>query len=164
MAAPTSPGPSAGEPAPAAAAAKPRRLLLILACAAIGVAVLAGGTAAWMLFFRGKPAEAKVEEKKPPHVFRVGTIVVNVAETNGRRYLRTTVELAVADAKEMKRLEERKTPMVDAAIAALGAMPLEKLLDHTHRDDLKTELRQRVNAVVGGEPVQDVFFTEFVIQ
>jgi flagellar FliL protein len=142
----------------------------MLAWAAIVLAVLASAGATWMLFFRGQHAEATVEkkekekEKAAPHVFRVGTIVVNVAETNGRRYLRTTVELAVSGAKEAKRLEERQTPIVDAAIATLGAMPLDRLLDHAHREDVKAELRQRLNAVVGGEPVAQVFFTEFVIQ
>jgi flagellar basal body-associated protein FliL len=165
MAAPTSPSlaGAAGPPAaPAAPPHTPRRLLLVLTWCALGLALLATAGAAWMVFFQAPHADAVT--RAPAHVFRVGTLVVNVAATNGRRYLRTTVEVAAASARESRRLEEYRTPLVDAALGVLGATPLDDLLDHTKRDALKTELRRRLNATVGGEPIAQVFFTEFVIQ
>ncbi len=164
MPSPTSPIAAGIAPAPPVtpAPAGRRRLLLVVMFCALGVAAASSTVALWLFFAPGGRAEAV--SRGPAYVFRVGTIVVNVAETNGRRYLRTTVELAAPSSKEMRRLEEHRTPLVDAAIGVLGATPLESLLDHAKRETLKTEMRGRLNEAVGGQPVNQVFFTEFVIQ
>jgi flagellar basal body-associated protein FliL len=136
-------------------------LLLVMFCA-LGVVVAASSVAVWL--FLAPSGRAEAVSRGPAYVFRVGTIVVNVAETNGRRYLRTTVELAAPSSKDMRRLEEHRTPLVDAAIGVLGATPLESLLDHSKRETLKAQMRDRLNEAVGGSAVNQVFFTEFVIQ
>jgi len=161
---PTSPMAAGGAPSAAAppAPAGSRRLLLVVMFCALGIAVAASSVAVWLFFAPGGRAEAV--SRGPAYVFRVGTIVVNVAETNGRRYVRTTVELAAPSSKEMRRLEEHRTPLVDAALGVLGATPLDSLLDHGKREALKTQMRDRLNEAVGGQPVNQVFFTEFVIQ
>lgn len=139
-----------------------RRALIILTACALGVALLASGTAVWLMVFPGPRAEAV--SKAPAYVFRAGTLVVNINETSGRRYLRTTLELATVSAKEGRRLEEQRTPLLDAAIGVLSARPLDELLDPSKRESLKGQLRARLNSAVGGEPITQVFFTEFVIQ
>jgi flagellar basal body-associated protein FliL len=163
MPSPTNPVAAAGAPTPAATPpAGRRRILLVVMFCALGVAIAASSVAVWLFFSPNARAEAV--SRGPAYVFRVGTIVVNVAETNGRRYLRTTVELAAPSSREMRRLEEHRTPLVDTAIQVLGATGLESLLDHGQRETLKTQMRDRLNQAVGGQPVSQVFFTEFVIQ
>ena len=157
MAAPASPA----VVTPAPAAREPRRLM-ILTVAALAVAVLATGVAIWLVLFQKPKAEAV--SKNSPHVFRAGTLVVNITETQGRRYLRATIELGTASAKDGRRLEEQRTPLLDAAIGVLSARRLEELLDATKREALKAELKRQLNAALDGEPVTQVFFTEFVIQ
>lgn len=168
MAAATSPAPAAAPAAPAPAATAPpprstRRTLFVLTWCALAVALLASAGAAWLLLFRDRRAEP-VAERQPLHVFRAGTIVVNVAETNGRRYLRTTLELGAAAPKAARRLEEQRAPIIDSAIDVLSSTPLEELLDPARRDALREHLRTRINEVVGGDPISQVFFTEFVVQ
>ena len=94
MPSPTSPMAAGGAPSAAAppAPAGSRRLLLVVMFCALGIAVAASSVAVWLFFAPGGRAEAV--SRGPAYVLRVGTIVVNVAETNGRRYVRTTVELA----------------------------------------------------------------------
>src|SRR2546425_1159950 len=105
MPSPTSPMAAAVAPAPAALPppAGRRRILLVVMFCALGVAIGASSVAVWLFFAPSGRAEAV--SRGPAYVFRVGTIVVNVAETNGRRYLRTTVELAAPSSKEMRRGE-----------------------------------------------------------
>ncbi|MBI4245880.1 MAG: flagellar basal body-associated FliL family protein [Candidatus Rokubacteria bacterium] len=159
MAAPISPPPAAPPPA---APPRPRRLLLILTWGALAVALLISGAATWLLLFNGPRAEAVA--RGPAHVFRAGTLVVNVSGSEGRRYLRVTVELGAGSPKDFKRLDEQRAAILDAAIGVLGATSLETLLDHDQRDPLKTALRTKLNQTLGGQPVTQVFFTEFVIQ
>lgn len=160
MAAPTSP-PAAPAAAPAAAP-KPRRLLLLLTWCVLAAALVASAAATWLLLFQGPRAEAVV--KGPIHVARAGTVVVNIPNTDGRRYLRATIELGAASPKDLKRLDEQRAPVLDTAIGVLSGTELATLLDHARREELKTTLRTRLNETLGGQPVTQVFFTEFVIQ
>ncbi len=161
MAAPTNPTPAPAAPAPSAIP-KPRRLLLLLTWAVLATAVVASGAAAWLLLFQGPRAEAVA--RGPSHVLKAGTVVVNIPNTDGRRYLRATIELGAASAKDLKRLDEQRAPVIDAAIGVLSGTELAGLLDPARREELKSALRAKLNATVGGQPVTQVFFTEFVVQ
>ena len=152
--------------APTTEAPPKRRRLPLVPILAV-VAVLAGGGGAGWFFFvhqRGvKPPAAHAEETKPPaHVLRAGTVVVNIAGTEGKRYLRTTVEVG-ASAKDAKHLEELKAPLIDAAIEVLSTKPLDKLLA-PERDPLRAELKTRFNTVLGHPAVTHVYLTEFLVQ
>lgn len=161
MSAPAKPEAEAG--AAPAAPAKRSKLLVIVAAAVVLLG--GGGGAAWFLLHRSPPkAEAKEDPHRlPEHVLKIGTLVVNIAGTEGRRYLRTTVELGTKP-KDAKHLEELRAPLLDSAIGVLGGKDLAELLDPGKREGLRTELREHLNKVTGGHGVSHVFLTEFVIQ
>jgi flagellar basal body-associated protein FliL len=162
MTAPAEPDAKGGSAPPA----RKRSLLLVIA-AALAVVLLGGGASAWFFFFRtaGQRDEKKEASAKPPaHILKAGTLIVNIAGTEGRRYLRTTLELGLGP-KEVKHVEELKPVLLDAANGVLGAKPLAQLLEPAERDTLKDELKQRLNAVLGKPKViTHVLLTEFVIQ
>lgn len=163
MAPPASP--AAPEPQPPPAPQHRGGRMLVIG-ALIGVLVLVlGAGGAWFVFTQmgrgggGKTAEAK----HAAHIWKAGTIVVNVAGTEGRRYLRATVELGV-DAKEAKRLEESRAPLLDAAIEVLASKRLEQLFEVNEREKLRDELKRHLNSALGGQQISQVFLTEFVVQ
>ena len=90
-------------------------------------------------------------------------MVVNVAGTEGKRYLRTTVEVGAAP-KDAKHLEELKAPLLDAAVAVLGKKELASLLEPGDRQELREELKTRFNAALGHPLVTHVYLTEFIVQ
>jgi flagellar FliL protein len=147
--------------------APPRRPLprLALLAGALVLVLAGGGAGAWFFLHRPAPGGTpKAEAAQPPeHVVKLGTVVVNVAGTEGRRFLRATLELGLG-AKEAKRVEELRAPLVDAAIGVLGEKPLGSLLQPAEREGLRRELRARLNGAVGGRGVTHVFLTEFVVQ
>jgi flagellar protein FliL len=161
MSAPAKPEAEGG----AAAAAPARKPTLLVIAAAAVVLLGGGGGAAWFLLHRAPPkAEAKEDPNTlPEHVLKIGTLVVNIAGTEGRRYLRTTVELGTRP-KDAKHLEEMRAPLLDGAIGVLGSKEMAELLDPGKREELRNELRERLNKVTGGHGVSHVFLTEFVIQ
>ena len=146
-----------------------RRSPVMLIVAAL-VVVLAGAGGAGWFFFLQKPAvkavstEAHAEEAPPPgHVMKAGTVVVNIACTEGKRYLRTTLEIGAAP-KDAKHLEELKAPLLDAALDVLGTKPLATLLEPGDRQPLREELRKKFNTALGHPVVTRVYFTEFIVQ
>ncbi len=137
---------------------------MLLIGALIGVVVLVlGAGGAWFLLTRLGRSGEKAEAKAAAHVWKAGTIVVNVAGTEGRRYLRATVELGV-DAKETKRLEESRAPILDAAIEVLASKRLEQIFEVNDREKLKDELKRHLNDALGAPRISQVFLTEFVVQ
>jgi flagellar basal body-associated protein FliL len=156
--------PEATAPAAETAPVKGKRSARLSIVAAVLV-VLAGGSGAGWFFFsqRGvKPPAAHTEEVKPPlHVLKAGTVVVNIAGTEGKRYLRTTVEVGATE-KDAKHLEELRAPLRDLTIEVRSTKPLEQLLG-PERDPLREELKKRFNAVLGHPAVTHVY-TEFLVQ
>jgi flagellar FliL protein len=147
------------------AAPQRKRSLLPLIIAALVVTLLGGGASAWFFFFRGQPktVEKKETAKPPEHIFKAGTLVVNIAGTEGRRYLRTTLEVGVG-AKDGKHVNELKPVLLDGAHAVLGTKPLPELLQPDGRQALKDELREHLNQAIGKTVITHVFLTEFVVQ
>jgi flagellar FliL protein len=96
-------------------------------------------------------------------------ILVNVAETQGRRYFKTSITLEMAgEAKESKHGgggDELPMPVLRGAILdVLSAKTLDQLIQPTARDSLRTEILESLNAEVGEGTFRDLFFTEFLVQ
>lgn len=146
-----------------AAPAKGKSKLIVIAAAAV-VLLGGGGAGAWYFLLRPAPVAAKEDPaaKPPEHVVKVGTIVVNVAGSEGRRYLRATIEVG-GSAKAAAHIEHGKAPLVDAAISVLAGKDLALLLDVEKRGGLRDELRERLDKAAHGG-VTHVFLTEFVVQ
>lgn len=160
------PTPAPGADQPQEAPPRRRRGLLFGIVGALLVLLLGGGGAAYYLLVLGKARTPKAEAaapRGPEHMFKVGTIVVNVARTDGRRYLRTTVELGATE-KAAKHLEKFRALAVDTAIGVLAAKPLEVLLDPGQRDALRDELRGQLNHALGDHAITHLYLTEFLVQ
>jgi flagellar basal body-associated protein FliL len=114
-------------------------------------------------------ASGDVKPKPPAHKFgrvlALDSVVVNVAQTEGRRYLKATVHLEVADEEKLvKELESRKPQMVDLIVATLSKKTLTDVTAPEALDRLRGEMLERFVSVLGAERVRQVFVTEFVVQ
>lgn len=157
--------PAAGEESPPA-----KRKTPLLLYAAVGVVLLGLlGAGGWFLVPRflgaGKTghAEAKPEEAVKATV-PLGAVIVNIAGTEARRYLKVGVELGVPGPKDVKAVEEWKPQLLDLLITVLSATPLEALSTGEGRAELKRALLARIRNDLGLKKVSQVYFTEFVIQ
>lgn len=140
------------------------------------VAVLAGlGAAAFALVLfvvrpmfpaPGTPERAPQKSaEKFGRVVALDSVVVNVAQTEGRRYLKATVHLEVPDEeKTVKEVEARKAQLLDLIVATLTRKSLSDLTSPEALDTLRTEVLARVSHALGAERVRRVYITEFVVQ
>jgi flagellar FliL protein len=108
-------------------------------------------------------------EKAPPakfgRVIPLESVVVNVAQTEGRRYLKATIQLEVAeDEKVVKEVEARKVQIIDLLVATLAKKSLTEVTTPDALDRLRGELYERISQEFDKEKVRRIFITEFVVQ
>jgi flagellar FliL protein len=111
------------------------------------------------------PPTEKAAPAKFGRVISLESVVVNVAQTEGRRYLKATIQLEVAeDEKVVKEVESRKVQIVDLLVATLAKKTLTDVTTPDALDRLRGELYERISQEFDKEKVRRIFITEFVVQ
>lgn len=161
--------------AEAAAPAAPSAIKTLLAyLPMVGIlAGLAAGAFAVVLFVV-RPvfpplAAGDVKTKPAAHKFgrvvALDSVVVNVAQTEGRRYLKATVHIEVPEEeKVVKEVESRRPQLLDLIVATLTKKTLSEVTAPEALDKLRGEVLERVSQALGPDRVRQVFITEFVVQ
>ncbi|MDD5558326.1 flagellar basal body-associated FliL family protein [Candidatus Methylomirabilis sp.] len=123
-----------------------------------------------MLVVSGKE-QAKEPPAKPKTERHAGKIllldpaIVNIAGTNGRRYLKVTVQIEIPEEEKLvKEVEARKPLLSDRLIQILARKPLEEVTSAGSLEILKRQIADQFGKELGADRLQDVYLTEFVIQ
>jgi flagellar FliL protein len=178
---------SAGASGAAIPAAKvPAGPLVMAVVLAVVLAVSgAGGVLYWLVKSGKLPLPAgptktiTVMGAAKTHEIALEPLLVNLADEGGRAYLRVTMTLSVEDPPPLAKGEkapEEKAPekgkvviehdaeIRDAALGVIGSETAEELLAPDGKAELKTKLREAVAKEVPALKVDDLFFTEFLVQ
>jgi flagellar FliL protein len=82
----------------------------------------------------------------------------------GDHYLRATIALGMRKGITEEQEKEHIAPVRDAILSVLSSKSLDDLNKSKERDDLKEELRTKVNTATGDDSVVKVYFTAFATQ
>lgn len=113
---------------------------------------------------KSKAGGQKKVEKGP--VVTLDKILVNLADPGSDHFLKVTVglELNKEKGKTPETLKD-DTPLIrDAVLASLSSKTRDQLGPEAGREKLKSEIKKKVNAALGEDDVQGVYFTNFVTQ
>lgn len=111
----------------------------------------AGGT--------GAPAESLEGKLVPLPVF-----LVNLADPLGRRYLKLGMEVEVRDDKAEKDLLKYEAKIKDTLLLLFSSKTYDNLSTMKAKVELKQEIVDRLNQIVGKGAILRVYITEMVIQ
>lgn len=112
----------------------------------------------------GKEAGKEGDKAAKTEIVTLPTFVVNLADPLGRRYLKLTVDVEMADPKAAEELKGSEPKVRDAIILLLSSKTFADLSSVESKIMLKNEIVERLNQVVAGNKVLRVYFTEMVIQ
>jgi flagellar FliL protein len=150
-------------------------IVLLLVLANLG----GGGFAAWKFYLEPKMAgeshaeePAKGEEQATAEAAPVSegqlvtldSFVVNLADPMGRRYLKTTMDVEVADASAAAELTAAMPKVKDTMLLLLSSKSFEEISSMDRKIELKNQIVERLNQILGRGKVRNVYFTEFVVQ
>jgi flagellar FliL protein len=133
--------------------------------ASIALAVVASGTIAG--FYLIPKTDAKKSSAEKPVVLSIWPMdpfVINIAETNGERYLKIVIQLEVSDPGVGPELEQLKPRIRDSILDLLTPKTYKDLMDLAGKQRLREDIAGRINNVLQRGKVTKVYFTDFVIQ
>lgn len=148
-------------------------LLLLL------ILLLGGGTAGgWYYFFSDLPGSKRASEESggaQPQTVKIpsapnlqtamlDTFLVNLADPLGKRYIKVTFEVELADPKVAEELARQRPKIRDSVIMLLSSKTFADLAPPQSKDELKVEIVNRLNLILGGPKITRVFITDIVIQ
>ncbi len=133
------------------------------------VPLLLGG----VVFFatRGPSADAEhgAPERKPkekPGVLAIEPFVVNLGSEQGR-FLKCSVRVALASAETTEKIQGEPLTLLriqDAMLSVLSTSTVQDLAATGGKEALRRSLMKHVQEVLGENPVEDIYFTEFLFQ
>ncbi len=149
-------------------------IILILLLVIIG----GGGFFAYQKFFAGAPEdaaetsqaeEAEVDPNAAPlpgdgFTVTLPIFVVNLADPLGRRYLKLGIDVEVTTEEAVAELSKKEPMVKDTLILLLSSKTFQDLASMENKILLKKEIVDRLNQIMGGSKVLQVYFTDMVIQ
>jgi len=124
--------------------------------------VILGGIAVWYWGARGADSTANAKPRVQS-TLHLETFVLNLADTDQRSYLRVGIDLGMS--REPKRDETIPIAAVrDTILSVLGEARVDGLMTPAGKAKLKENVLRALQARVPDLGVEEVYFTEFLIQ
>lgn len=148
-------------------------VIIITSVAFVFLAIMGGGFyVMWTKIVSLLPpeeiAEEALEEEAETTVigemFPLDTFVVNLADGNGKRYLRATMQLELSPEQTVATLEQRLPQIRDVVLTILPTKQFQEIRTVEGKATLRTEILTKLNELFNGASVANIYFTEFVIQ
>ena len=144
----------------------------------VGLLVLGGGGYyAYITFFQEKPVEKEVpaegdgatkeeakEEANLGVMFPLDPLIVNLAGSQGKRFLKVTVSFELSTPEVHAELNENIQKVTDSILVLLSSKTFEDVYSVQGKFKLKDEVTTRVNRFLVVGHVKEAYFTEFIIQ
>lgn len=111
-----------------------------------------------------KTAKKTATASEVTEVFLVSDMIVNPAETNGTRFLNTTIGLGVTDKLVKVTLEEKSAQVRDALISILTTKTIPELVHPDGKKILRREIIRKVDSMITPYHILEVYFVDFVLQ
>ena len=93
-----------------------------------------------------------------------GTIVVNLAGSNNSRFLNTTFDVKSEDPQIVDIIKENRPALLDAANTILSSQAFNAQDITSGREIVRKSLISQFNRLLGGEVIDQIYFSEFVVQ
>ncbi len=102
---------------------------------------------------------------KAPNVFLLGDFTANMA-TNDRagKFVRVELRLEMSDTAMADELKNKNILLRDAVIEEMSLKRFSEVSTAKGKDELKSNIKDRINNIVADGEIKEVYFTQFIIQ
>jgi flagellar FliL protein len=144
---------------------KKKSSLKLIIIASVALAIIASGAiAGYFLMTKADPKKPLPEKPVVISVWPMDAFIINIAETNGERYLKLVIQLEVSEPAVGPELEQFKPRIRDSILDLLTSKTFKDLVDLAGKQRLREDIAGRINNILQRGKVTKVYFTDFVIQ
>jgi len=113
-----------------------------------------------------KVAEMAVEEEENVigPLYPLDTMIVNLSDDGGKRYLRVTMALELSDPESVDTIESRLPQIRDAVLMILPTKTYDDVSTTDGKIALRNQIMEKINTLMTKGRVNNIYFTEFVVQ
>jgi len=111
----------------------------------------------------GKESEQKEEKDEIGPTYQLGNFTVNFAENQNYQFLKASIVFEVSHAKLNEELNKRNPQIRDLVISILRTQTPDDIKAPT-TDNIKSEIKTKVNDKLNTGEIKNVWFTQLVIQ
>ena len=104
------------------------------------------------------------EENAIGPLYSLDTMIVNLADHGGKRYLRVTMALELSDSDALTTIESRLPQIRDAVLMILPTKKYGDVSTTEGKIALRSEVMEKINGLMTKGQVNNIYFTEFVVQ
>ena len=105
-----------------------------------------------------------IKKKKKDFIFQLEPIIVNLAKSQGNRFLKVTLSLEMSAPEVRPDIKKNIQKITDSILLLLSSKLFEDVYSVQGKFTLKNEITARVNPFLVLGKVKEVYFTEFIIQ
>ncbi len=144
---------------------KKSRMKWIIIGAAALIIIGSGAGAGYYFFFSKKDVKAtSAQQPVVVTIWPMEAFIINIADTNGERYLKVVIQLEVSDPTVVPELEQLKPRLRDSILDLLTPKTYKELMDLAGKQRLREDIAGRVNNILTKGKVTKVYITDFVVQ
>lgn len=141
-----------------------KKMMMMIGAAAV---VLAGGGGAVYYFMGEEPAEAAEAPKASVGLIEMETFLTNINDPRGKHHAR--LQLKVAVSPETAAAEIRADPLLmarmrDQVLTLLTSKTFDDLSQSEGKENFRRDIAARLTPLVDHGEVQEVLFSDFVVQ
>ncbi len=139
---------------------KSKKIIIISVAVIVLLSSVLGYAFITKSFIFAAEGEVVIEEK----IFSLDEFVLNLKDKSGRRYIKTKMVLSYGNEKDLNILNENIAQIRDLMIGILRSKTADEMMDVDTANDLKDEIREKINELLTSPIVVDVYFVDFMIQ
>ena len=153
------------------------RKKLVVMVAAVLVLLLAGGAAWYFLVYKKAEAARQAEASKAaaiaktvPEEAQIGPMVeikefvVNIIGQDVSHYVKASMSLELDREATLDEVNKRMPQIRDAILLLIGNKTSEELQDIQGKNQVKAEVKSKINSFLKTGKVNNVYLTDFVVQ
>jgi flagellar FliL protein len=98
------------------------------------------------------------------NIFPIEDIIVNPADTDGKRLLLTSIGIDLTKPEMQNELKAREVMVKDIIISTLASKNITQLDDMAYRDSLKLEITSKMKKSIPSVTVNSIYFSKYILQ
>jgi flagellar protein FliL len=123
-----------------------------------------GGYVGYTKFFKHPGADAKQPEAPKTVTQEMGSFLVNLSDSGGKRYLKVAMHFELTDQKASDEISNRNAEVRDMILMILSGKEFSEIGSPVGKTILKRELLSKMNKILRDGQVKEIYFSEFLVQ